>query len=132
MATLLEITRQQIRHALDHADTTALQWWVLALSTAAHCRDPITDQITSPGLNQLIRSHQSPVGRGHQLIRFQDALPNLSAAALGAIAILLASNLSHSHACPPAPARNDRHPPGPRRAEHPASRTDHRVIHNFG
>lgn len=36
MASLLEITRQQIRHALDHADTTPLQWWVVTLSTAAH------------------------------------------------------------------------------------------------
>lgn len=132
MASLLEITRQQIRHALDHADTTPLQWWVVTLSTAAHCRDPITDQVTSPGLTQLIRSQLPFTGRGHQLIRFQDALPFLPTAALGAIAILLASNLSHSHASPPPPAWNDRHPPGPRCAKHPASWPDPRIVHNFG
>lgn len=126
--SLLQITRQQIRHALVDADLSVLRWWVTSLATAAGWRDPSSDQITSPGLQLFIHLH---TGRGLQL--FTAAITALPLPALAALA-LLASHLHGTQQvpCSDPSSRNHRLPSGPRQGPHSEPGTDSRRIHDPG
>jgi hypothetical protein len=122
--TLLQHTRQQIRHALIDADPSALRWWVTSLATASGWRDPASDQITSPGLQLFCHLH---TGRGLQL--FTAAITALPLPALASLA-LLASNLHGTRSDPSS--RHHRLPPGTRHAAHPEPGTHPRSVHDLG
>lgn len=126
--TLLQLTRQQIRHALIDADPSALRWWVTSLATAAGWRDPASDQITSPGLQLFLHLH---TGRGLQL--FTAAITALPLPALASLA-LFASHLhgNHQDPCCDPPGRHHRLPTGSRQGPHPQSGSDRGIVHKIG
>lgn len=126
--SLLQLTRQQIRNALNDADPSALRWWVTSLATASGWRDPASDQITSPGLQLFCHLHS---GRGPQL--FTAAIAALPLPALASLA-LLASHLhgNHQGLCTDPPGRHHRFPPGPRPRSHPEPGANPRCVHDLG
>lgn len=126
--SLLQLTRQQVLHALNEAEPSALRWWLTSLASAAGWRDPATDQITSPGLQQFLRLH---AGRGLPL--FSAAIAALPLPALASLA-LLASHLhgNHQDSRPGPSSWHHRQPPGTREAAHPQPGTHPRGVHKIG